>query len=395
MTSQLLVLNTGSSSVKFQVFRPEEAGLVRVAKGLLGGLNSRPHLKIVDAVGETTVDEDLERERVDLGAAIDRTLDEVERAIGQDDLLAVGHRVVHGGKHFTAPAMIDQNSLAAIEALIPLAPLHQPASIAPMHKVRERWPDLAQVACFDTVFHAGHADLIDRFAIPAALDAQGIRRYGFHGLSYAYIADELRRIDPALARGRMIVAHLGSGASLCALQEGRSVETTMGFTALDGVPMGTRPGRLDPGVLLYLMQQGWDAGQVEDMLYHESGLRALSGISADVRDLEASSDERAAFALDYFAHRIAQEAAALVTTLGGIDGLVFTAGIGERSARVRARVAEWLSWLGMRLDETANAENAELISATNSRFAVRVMPTNEELMIARQTLEVLGRHRPR
>jgi acetate kinase len=357
---------------------------------LLDGIRVQPHLEVKDATGETVLDRDLEAHAEDVGSAVAHVLDFLTGEIGDGGLIAAGHRVVHGGRRFDKAVRVDDATLRDIEALVPLAPLHQPNSIAPMRTIRARRPDLPQVACFDTVFHRGHADLVDRFAIPADLDAQGIRRYGFHGLSYAFVAQRLRSLDPALAKGRVVVAHLGSGASLCAMQDGRSVETTMGFTALDGVPMGTRPGRIDAGVILYLMQQGWDAKRLERLLYHECGLQGLSGISNDVRALKASGDPRAQFALDYFAHRIAQETAQLATTMGGIDGFVFTAGIGERSGSVRANVANRLAWLGVRLDEDANRADAPLISAPDSRIPVRVIPTDEEAMIAGQTMEILG-----
>jgi acetate kinase len=394
MTGALLVLNTGSSSIKFQLFRVLEDRLERQLKGLLDGIRVHPHLQVKDAGGNSLLDRDLKEHADDVGSAVDHVLDFLASELGDDGLVAVGHRVVHGGRRFDAAARIDDATLREIEALVPLAPLHQPNSIAPVRTITQRRPDLPQVACFDTVFHRGHDELVDRFAIPAELDEQGIRRYGFHGLSYAFIAEQLRALDPALAKGRVVVAHLGSGASLCAIRDGRSIETTMGFTALDGVPMGTRPGRIDAGVILYLMQQGWDARRLERLLYHECGLLGLSGISNDVRALKASHDPCGKFALDYFAHRIAQETALLATTMGGIDGFVFTAGIGERSASVRANVAHRLAWLGMELDEDANAADAPVISAQGSRITVRVIPTDEEAMIARQTMEVLG-HPPR
>ena len=390
MSGTLLVLNAGSSSIKFQLFRQQDGQPTPQARGQLDGMRHHPRLKVADQAGETVLDQALGSDGLTIEAAVGQVLDAVMGQAGANGLDAAGHRVVHGGQRFSAPALIDQDSLAAIEALIPLAPLHQPASIAPIRAVRARWPDLPQVACFDTVFHAGQDRLITRLPIPASLDADGIRRYGFHGLSYAYIAERLADLAPELAEGRVVVAHLGSGASLCAMQDGRSVETTMSFTALDGVPMGTRPGQLDPGVILYLMQRGWDAGRIERLLYRECGLQALSGISGDVRDLEASSAPQAAFALDYFAHRIAQAAASLATTMGGIDGLVFAGGIGERSSTVRAKVSGNLAWLGVKLDANANGSHAETISASDSRIAVKVVPTDEEAVIARQTLAVLG-----
>ncbi|HWL71431.1 MAG TPA: acetate/propionate family kinase [Geminicoccus sp.] len=389
MTGSLLVLNTGSSSIKFQVFALGRDGPERRLKGLLDGIRVHPHLEVKDEAGTVLLDKDLGDHAENVGAAVEHVLTFLQDALDDGGLVAIGHRVVHGGRRFEGPARITAETLAEIEALVPLAPLHQPNSIAPIRTIQALRPDLPQVACFDTVFHRGHAELADRFAIPEALDREGVRRYGFHGLSYAFIAERLRELDPELAGGRVVAAHLGSGASLCAIQEGRSIETTMGFTALDGLPMGTRPGRLDAGVILYLMQQGWDAKKIERMLYHECGLLGLSGVSNDVRELKASQDPRAGFALDYFAHRIAQETALLATSMGGIDGFVFTAGIGERSASIRANVAKRLAWLGMALDDEANGADAPLISSTDSRIVVRVIPTDEEAMIARQTLKVL------
>jgi acetate kinase len=390
MADAMLVLNTGSSSIKFQLFTMATGQPERRLKGLLDGIGTGPHLKVMDPDGRVVVDRDLGDRAADIGSGVRHVLEFLAGDVADGDLAAVGHRVVHGGRRFQAATLIDRQVLADLEALGPLAPLHQPGSIAPIRTIMETRPSLPQVACFDTVFHRGHSDLVDRFAIPAELDAEGIRRYGFHGLSYAFIAEQLRRLDPELAEGRIVVAHLGSGASLCAIENGRSIETTMGFTALDGLPMGTRPGRLDAGVLLYLMQQGWEAKRIERLLYHECGLLGLSGISNDVRVLEASSELRARFALDYFCHRIAQETALLATTLGGIDGMVFTAGIGERSPQVRSEVGRRLAWLGMDVDPDANEADAALISTPGSRIKVRVMPTDEEAMIARQTMEVLG-----
>jgi acetate kinase len=274
---------------------------------------------------------------------------------------------------------------------VPLAPLHQPNNLAPIRAIRERRPEIPQVACFDTAFHRGHPEVADRFAIPDAWYQEGVRRYGFHGLSYAYIADRLREIDPALAQGRVVVCHLGSGASMCAIHAGRSVDSTMGFTAVDGLPMGTRTGQLDPGVVLYLLQvKGFDAAQVERFLHHDGGLKGLSGVSNDVRDLLASDDPGAARALDYLVHRIAREAGALAAAMEGIDGIVFTAGIGEHSPDIRGRVIGRLGWLGVELEPGANERHGPLISTAASQLKVYVVPTDEERMIARHTLALLG-----
>jgi acetate kinase len=280
--------------------------------------------------------------------------------------------------------------LKRLDTFSPLAPLHQPNNLAPIRAVRERQPHLLQVACFDTAFHRGHPEVADRYALPEQFYAEGVRRYGFHGLSYEYIADRLPEVAPDIARGRVVVAHLGSGASMCAISAGKSVECTLGFTALDGLPMGTRPGQLDPGVVLYLMsEKGMSAKEIERLLYNECGLKGLSGISNDVRDLLESSDPRAKRALDYFVHRIALSAGMLAAAMGGVDGFVFTAGIGENAPAIRAAVAQRLAWLGLELDPVANEKGKTRISRQGSRIACYVIPTDEELMIARHTLRVL------
>ena len=304
--------------------------------------------------------------------------------------VAVGHRVVHGGPAYDRPILVDAGVLENLEKYVPLAPLHQPNNLAPIRSLLARSPDLPQVACFDTAFHRGHPAVADHYALPEHLYAEGVRRYGFHGLSYEYIAQRLPEVAPAVAGGRVIVAHLGSGASMCALANGRSVESSFGFTALDGLPMGTRPGQLDPGVVLFLIdQKQMSAADVQHLFYHESGLKGLSGISNDVRDLEASADPRAAFALEYFVYRAGLYAGMLAAALGGLDAFVFTAGIGENSVSLRARIAEKLAWLGVALDPAANAAGATLISRPDSRVALYVIPTDEELMIARHTLALL------
>ena len=386
----ILTINAGSSSIKFELF---DAGgdLQRRFRGQLDGIGTaHPRLQARDHAGQTLVDRTFEPDRVkDAHAAQDLIgawLDEHQG--GPPD--AVGHRVVHGGLEFGAPALIDDGVLDKLQALVPLAPLHQPNNLAPIRSIRARRPGLPQVACFDTAFHRGHAPVIDRFAIPRALYEQGVRRYGFHGLSYEYIAGRLPDIAPEIAAKRVVIAHLGNGASLCALAHGCSVDTTMSFSALDGLPMGTRPGALDPGVVLYLMaQKRMDAPAIEHFLYHDCGLKALSGGSGDMRDLLASKTAEARLAVDYFVHRIAQCTAAMAATLGGLDGFVFTAGIGENAALVRAAVCEKLTWLGFGLDEAANAGHGPRISPADSRVAVYVIPTDEELMIARHTRDVL------
>jgi acetate kinase len=308
----------------------------------------------------------------------------------RSSLRGVGHRVVHGGVDYAAPVRVDPAVLAKLEALCPLAPLHQPHNLAGIRAVAAVQPDLPQVACFDTAFHRGHPELADWFALPRRFYDEGIRRYGFHGLSYEYIASVLPEVAPEIAKGRVVVAHLGSGASMCALTAGRSIDSTMGFTALDGLPMGTRCGALDPGVVLHLNRAyGMSADAIERMLYHECGLKGVSGISNDMRTLLASDDPRARHAIDLFVWRICRELGALAAVQGGIDGLVFTAGIGERSAEIRERVCERAAWLGIELDPAANARGGPRISADGSRVAVYAIPTDEEQMIARHTLAVL------
>ncbi|MGH6750372.1 MAG: acetate/propionate family kinase, partial [Methyloceanibacter sp.] len=303
---------------------------------------------------------------------------------------AIGHRVVHGGPDYGEPVVIDDAVLNRLDTFSPLAPLHQPNNLAAIRAVRERQPKLLQVACFDTAFHRGHPEVADRYALPEQLYAEGVRRYGFHGLSYEYIANRLPEVAPGIARRRVVVAHLGSGASMCAISGGKSVESTLGFTALDGLPMGTRPGQLDPGIVLYLMsEKGMSAKEIERFLYNECGLKGLSGISNDVRELLASKDPRAKLALDHFVYRISLYAGMLAAAMGGIDGFVFTAGIGENAPAIREAVARRLTWLGLDFDPEANAGGKMLISRSGSRIACYVMPTDEELMIARHTLAVV------
>ena len=304
--------------------------------------------------------------------------------------IAVGHRVVHGGPEFDQPVLVTEEVLHRLERYVPLAPLHQPHNLAPIRSIMVNRPGLPQVACFDTAFHRKHPAVADYYAIPDHFHAEGVRRYGFHGLSYEYVAGHLQEVAPDIAAKKVIVAHLGSGASMCAISGGRSVESTMGFTALDGLPMGTRTGQIDPGVVLYFIEQkGMSAHEVLHLLYHDCGLKGLSGISNDMRELEASGDPRASFAIDYFVYRIALFAGTLAAALGGLDAFVFTAGIGENSASLRARIAAKLSWLGLKLDEAANTGRKQLISASDSAVAVYVIPTDEELMIARHTLALV------
>lgn len=387
----ILVLNAGSSSLKFQVFGLRDGGLARQARGQIDGIGVRPRLKVADATGGSLVDRTYEAAQIaDLPAAISETRDWLRTLEGLQ-LRAIGHRVVHGGPEFDRPVLINAQILDRLARYQTLAPLHQPNNLAPIGLAMEINPDVPQIACFDTAFHRGHARHTDCYALPRALYDEGIRRYGFHGLSYEYIAQCLPEIAPDVAGARVIVAHLGSGASMCALASGRSVESTMGFTALDGLPMGTRPGQLDPGVVLHLIEQkGMSAAEVTRLLYSGAGLKGLSGVSNDMRDLLASNDPNAAFAIDHFVHRCALHAGSLIAALGGLDAFVFTAGVGEHAVSVRARIAERLDWMGAELDPVANAASAGRISTPSSRVALLVVPTDEELMIARHTLALLG-----
>ena len=393
----LLVVNAGSSSVKFQVFAIEGADELNLQiKGRVDGIGTQPRLRARGPGGVELVDQRFEREQVpDVSAALQASAAWLHERY-QIDPIAVGHRVVHGGPKYDRPVLVDAEVLANLEQYVSLAPLHQPNNLAPIRAIFARYPGLPQVACFDTAFHRGHSGIADRYALPERFYTEGVRRYGFHGLSYEYIAQRLPEVAPEVAAGRIIVAHLGSGASMCALSGGRSVESTMGFTALDGLPMGTRPGQLDPGVVLYLIDhKGMSTTAVQELFYHECGLKGLSGISNDVRELEASRDPRAALALDYFVYRIGLCAGTLAAALGGLDAFVFTAGIGENAVTLRARIVEKLAWLGAALDAGANAAHALLISARSSRVAFYVVPTDEELMIARHTLALLPARRKR
>ena len=387
----ILVVNAGSSSVKFQVFAVDGDGrLQRQLKGQMDGIGSRPRLRATGAKGDTLADRAYPIEAVaDVSAGL-----MVAGAWLRDELritpMAVGHRVVHGGPDHDRPVLVDHGLVARLERYVALAPLHQPYNLAPIKSLLANLPALPQVACFDTAFHRGHDGVADQYAIPRQLYDEGVRRYGFHGLSYEYIARTLPKVAPDIAAGRVIVAHLGSGASMCALKSGRSVESTMGFTALDGLPMGTRPGQIDPGVVLYLLsEKRMEPGKVQDFLYRDCGLKGLSGVSNDMRELLESRDPRAAFAIDYFTYRVGLCAGMLAAALQGLDAFVFTAGIGENSDAIRSRVAERLAWLGVSLDATENAKRSLKISQSGSRIPVYVVPTDEERMIAEHTLSVI------
>jgi len=392
MTDAILTLNAGSSSIKFAVFEvAAEQDLRLTLKGQIEGIGTAPHMIARDPAGAVLMEKRWQ------GAAdqsheafLGGLLDWIDAHLGEDQLVAVGHRVVHGGLEFAAPVILDQAILAALDLLCPLAPLHQPHNLAAIRAVSKVRPALPQIACFDTAFHRTQDAVATRIALNRELEAAGVRRYGFHGLSYEFVMGRLGELAPALAPGRVIMAHLGNGASLCGAGGGRSVDTTMSFTALDGLVMGTRCGSLDPGVILYLLQQrGMDAAAVEDLLYHRSGLLGMSGLSSDMRVLLDSADPNAREAVDLFVFRIAREAGAITSTLGGLDGFVFTAGIGENAPRVRAAVCARLAWHGIALDPEANAAGRGLISTPESRVQVWVIPTDEEAMIARHTLAMI------
>jgi acetate kinase len=391
----VLVVNAGSSSVKFQIFETAADGaLARRIKGQMDGIATRPRLRASGADGATLIERTYPVAEVgDVPAALavaGAWLREDQRV----DPIAVGHRVVHGGPDYDGPVLVDDDVVARLERYVSLAPLHQPHNLAPIRSIRARFPELPQVACFDTAFHRGHNAVADHFAIPERFYQEGVRRYGFHGLSYEYIADRLRTVAPEIAAGKAIVAHLGSGASMCALAAGRSVESTMGFTALDGLPMGTRPGQIDPGVILYLMTvKGMSAADVQNFLYRDCGLKGLSGVSNDMRELQGNSDPNAQFAVEYFAYRAALNAGMLAAALQGVDAFVFAAGIGENSESIRARIAERLGWLGVALDPVENARHSLLISRSDTT-PVYVVPTDEELMIAQHTLSLLWNRHP-
>ncbi|HEY7159629.1 MAG TPA: acetate/propionate family kinase [Acidobacteriota bacterium] len=391
MDDYVLVLNAGSSSLKFCVYHKHETEQWHLeSRGQIEGIGTSPKLSVKNSNGEKIADEKLPDSIKDGRNAIDSLGNWLQSKYGDARLLGVGHRVVHGGASYTKPIIVTNEVLKDLRGLIPLAPLHQPYNLAAIEALHERRSDVPQVACFDTSFHRGHSAVADLVPLPANLCKEGLQRYGFHGLSYEYIASVLPQVAPEIAKARVIVAHLGSGASLCALKDGKSVDTTMSFTALDGICMGTRPGAIDPGVVLYLFQQlKMSVKEVEDILYKKSGLLGISGISNDMRDLLGKNEPEARLAVDYFIYRIAKEIGALTSVLGGINGLVFTAGIGENSPEIRQRVCEACKWLGVEIDLNANSTNATRISTSSSKVSAWVIPTNEELMIARHTGRLL------
>ena len=381
----VLTLNAGSSSLKFALFEGGQSASA-TARGEVDDLDSSPHLLVRNAAGTTLLEKQWPDHPTGLFATMLAAIFAfMDGHLGRDGLTAVGHRIVHGGPTHTAPALVTPKLLSGLQALIPLDPLHMPHNLAPMHAVAAARPGLLQVACFDTAFHHTLPPVARAVALPRKLTEAGIRRYGFHGLSYEYIAGELKRHAPDLVRGRVIVAHLGAGASLCAMLDGDSVATTMGFSALDGLVMATRCGSLDPGIILYLGRQGHSFDDIEDMLYHRSGLLGVSGLSGDLRKLIASDSTDAREAIELFSYRVATEVGALVAALGGLDGLVFTAGIGQHAPMIRTLICDRLAWLGVQINEGANQASAPCISTPDSAIEVRVLATDEEVMIARHT----------
>jgi len=395
MSDAILVANAGSSSIKFSVFLDRDGGqaLDLLLSGQLEGVTTEPRFRARDAAG-TLIAEQRWPQSLGHDGAVEHIADFLREPLSVHRLAAVGHRVVHGGLAFAAPVRLTPAIVAQLEQLIPLAPLHQPHNLAPIKTLLTNHPHLPQVACFDTAFHRGQTEIAQAFALPPVITERGVRRYGFHGLSYEYVASVLPDYDARAAQGRTVVLHLGNGASACAIADGKSVASTMGFTAVDGLPMGTRCGNLDPGVLLYLMDEmQMDARAIERLIYKESGLLGVSGVSSDMRTLLESAEPRAQFAIELFVYRIALALGSLAAALGGLDAIIFTAGIGEHAAPIRERVCRAAAWLGVTLDPAANnaARGAARISTADSRTAAWVIPTNEELMIARDTRNLLRR----
>jgi len=391
MADVILVLNAGSSSIKFSAFEEQDDALELVVHGQVDGLyTATARFEAVDRDGGHHARESSDGDALDHREGLEQIGAFLSDHREGHSLVAVGHRVVHGGQRFSRPARVTPAVVDELEKLTPLAPLHQPHNLTPIRILEAMQPDVPQVACFDTAFHHTQPEVAQAFALPASITGRGVRRYGFHGLSYEYIASVLPDVAPRAASGRTVVAHLGNGASMCSLVACKSVASTMGFTAVDGLPMGTRCGSLDPGVLLYLMEElGMDARAVEDLLYRQSGLLGVSGVSSDMRALLASDDPRARFAIELFIYRISRELGSLAAAMDGIDALVFTAGIGEHAAAIREGVVRRAAWLGAELDAEANGKGGPLISAASSRVPVWVIPTNEELMIARHTREAV------
>ncbi|WP_428826540.1 acetate/propionate family kinase [Azonexus sp. IMCC34842] len=389
-----LVLNAGSSSLKFSAFRQQAASadLETLLSGQISGIGSSAHFAAKGAdrrlLAEHRWDD---KDSLCRDTLLQYVLRWVRATLVDDEIVAVGHRVVHGGLALGQPMRVSPQLLDQLDSLVPLAPLHQPHNLAPMRILAKNFPDLEQVACFDTAFHSSQPAIARSFALPQALTDEGVCSYGFHGLSYEYVTSQLLENRPDLAEGHVVICHLGNGSSLCAVKGGRSMDTSMGFSALDGVPMGTRAGSVDPGVILYLMREKkMGLEELEDLLYRQSGLLGVSGVSNDMQVLQASDDPRAQKAVDLFCFRVAKEVAALAASMGGLDALVFTAGIGENSPEIRALIAERLEWLGVKVDAAANRNREYYIAATDSKVPVFVIPTNEEMMIAKHTINVLG-----
>ena len=398
MSDAIIVLNAGSSSLKFSIYGVADHELDLVARGQIAGLGTAPRFQAKDQRGQVLAEVGLQGAGQGFGhpeAFAHLAQWALEQYGGGLRAIAVGHRMAHGGLEFTRPTLIDAEVVTKLEQLVPLVPLHQPHNLAAVRGVRQLRPDLAQVACFDTAFHRTKPKVADRFGLPDEMFQRGARRWGFHGLSYESVAGQFRQIAPEISAGRVIVAHLGSGASLCAMKNGQSVDTTMGFSALDGLPMGTRCGNLDPGAILFLLRQGWSVDRIEDLLYKKSGLLGISGVSNDVRVLLASNCPLAAEAIEFFVYRIVREIGSLVAALGGLDALVFTAGIGENSPVIRQQVCQGLTWLGIAIDPEANQRGSTCISPQRQAPSVWVIPTDEEAVIASHTLALFRSARTR
>jgi acetate kinase len=390
MKGSIAVINAGSSSIKFALYAADNS-LTLLYRGQIEKIGAASGLKVVDALGRTVEEQTWPHGALTHRAAAEQILRTGSALAKEMPVRAVGHRVVHGGTDYATPVRVDAHTLEALDKLVPLAPLHQPHNLATIRAIAGAAPHLPQVACFDTAFHRNQPLLAQSFALPRRFTEAGVRRYGFHGLSYEYIVNRLSEIDPSLAMSRLVIAHLGNGASLCAVRGGRSIASTMGFTAVDGLVMGTRSGALDPGVLLYLMDEhGMDARQIEDLIYNKSGLLGVSGISSDMRTLRNSTEPKARDAIDLFVYRIVREIGSLAAAMGGLDGLVFTGGIGENDARTRAEIGVECHWLGIKIDQIHNEIAATRINADDSHVPVLVVPTDEERMIARHTVATLG-----
>jgi acetate kinase len=391
LTDTIAVLNAGSSSLKFSLFGV--GGMLTLnVRGQVEGIGTAPRFVAKDPTGAVVAEQRWDAsDAIDHAGAVEHLLSFLATDLKRGRLLAVGHRVVHGGTRYGAPVRIDADVIAALADLVPLAPLHQPHNLAPIRAIAARMPAMPQVACFDTAFHHDQPPVAQAFALPPEITGRGVRRYGFHGLSYEYVAGAMRNLDMRAAAGRVVVAHLGNGASMCAMANGRSVASTMGFTALDGLVMGTRSGTIDPGVMIWLMDEmGMGPRDLERLLYHRSGLLGVSGVSSDMRTLLASDEPRAKLAIELFCYRAGRELGSLAAALGGLDALVFTGGIGEHAAPIRAAIVRGASWLGLALDEDANAESKRRITSDTSRVPAYVVPTDEELMIARHVRSALG-----